>query len=328
MKLTPGKEQGLRAVSDARGVIAAVAMDQRDSLRKAFAKAKGCDKNDVPAEMLEEFKSSVARVLSPYASAILLDPEFGLPAARARAPNSGLILAYEFSGYDNTRPGRLPDLLENWSARRLAAAGADCIKVLMYYSPFDPPAINDIKYAWVERVGAECVAVDKPYFVELLGYEQGGGEKGIAFARKKPEVVIGIVEEFSKPQYGADVLKVEVPVNMAFVAGSKACKGESAYTREEAKRHFRRASDAAGKPFIYLSAGVNNDVFAETLEIAAEAGAKFSGVLCGRATWKDGIPIYATSGVKVLEDWLASEGVKNIQNVNAGLRAATPWFEA
>jgi tagatose 1,6-diphosphate aldolase len=326
MKITPGKQKGLQAVSNSRGVIAAAAMDQRGSLKSAIAKDKGVDKKDVTLQMLEEFKTAVARVLTPYASAILLDPEYGLPAARVRAKNAGLLLAYENSGYDNTRPGRLPDLLDVWSVRRLVAAGADCIKILLYYTPFDPPGINEIKHAWVERIGAECAAADVPFFLEFVGYEEGGDEKGLAFARKKPEVVAQSMAEFSKAQYGVDVLKVEVPVNMAFVAGSKACKGESAYTRDEAKEHFRRAAAVAKKPFIYLSAGVSNEVFSETLELASESGVNFSGVLCGRATWKEGIPVYAKQGVKALEDWLADQGVKNIKNVNDRLKAAKPWF--
>lgn len=326
MNVTPGKQKGLKAVSDSRGVIAAAAMDQRGSLKSAIAKEKGGDKNAVTSQMLEEFKSTVTRVLTPYASAILLDPEYGLPASRARAKNAGLLLAYENSGYDNTRPGRLPDLLDIWSVRRLVAAGADCIKILLYYTPLDPPTINEIKHAWVERIGAECHAADVPFFLELVGYEEGGDEKGIGFARKKPDVVARSMEEFSKPQYGVDVLKVEVPVNMAFVAGTKACKGESAYTRDQAKEYFRRAAAAAKKPFIYLSAGVSNDVFSETLELTAESGVNFSGVLCGRATWKDGIPIYAKQGAKALEDWLSDQGVKNIQNVNDRLKSAKPWF--
>jgi tagatose 1,6-diphosphate aldolase len=326
MKVTPGKQKGLQAVANASGVIAAAAMDQRGSLKSAIAQGKGIDKKDVTSQMLEEFKTAVVRVLTPHASAILLDPEYGLPAAKVRAKNAGLLLAYENSGYDNTRPGRLPDLLDVWSVRRLVAAGADCIKILLYYTPFDPPAINDIKHAWVERIGSECTAADVPFFLEFVGYEEGGDEKSLAFARKKPEVVAKSMAEFSKPQYGVDVLKVEVPVNMAFVAGTKACKGESAYTRDEAKEHFRRAAAAAKKPFIYLSAGVSNDVFSETLELAAESGVNFSGVLCGRATWKDGIPVYAKQGVKALEEWLADQGVKNIRNVNDRIKAAKPWF--
>src|SRR6202049_3078363 len=326
MKVTPGKQKGMKAVADARGVIAAAAMDQRGSLKKAIAEGKGIDKKAVTPEMMAEFKEAVARVLTPHASAILLDPEYGLPAAMERSKNAGLLLAYENSGYDNTRPGRLPDLLDIWSVRRLVAAGADCIKILLYYTPFDPPDVNEIKHAWIERIGGECGGKDVPFFLEFVGYEEGGDEKGIAFARKKPEIVARSMEEFSKPQYGVDVLKVEVPVNMAFVAGTKACKGESAYTRDQAKEHFRRAAAAAKKPFIYLSAGVSNDVFSETLELADEAGVNFAGVLCGRATWKDGIPVYAKQGVKALEDWLAGQGVKNIQNVNSRLVAAKPWF--
>jgi tagatose 1,6-diphosphate aldolase len=326
MKVTPGKQKGLKAVSDSRGVIAAAAMDQRGSLRNAIAKEKNIDKTEVTSKMLEEFKSAVVRVLTPHASAILLDPEYGLAAASERSKNAGLLLAYENSGYDNTRPGRLPDLLDIWSVRRLVAAGADCIKILLYYTPFDPPDVNEIKHAWIERIGGECGGKDVPFFLEFVGYEEGGDEKGIAFARKKPEIVARSMEEFSKPQYGVDVLKVEVPVNMAFVAGTKACKGESAYTRDQAKEHFRRAAATAKKPFIYLSAGVSNEVFSETLELAAESGVNFAGVLCGRATWKDGIPVYAKQGVKALEDWLADQGVKNINNVNARLKAAKPWF--
>jgi tagatose 1,6-diphosphate aldolase len=326
MKVTAGKRKGMQAVSNERGVIAAAAMDQRGSLKSAIAKDKGIDKNAVTPEMMAEFKGAVVRILTPYASAILLDPEYGLQAAKGRAKNAGLLLAYENSGYDNTRPGRLPDLLDDWSVLRLVAAGADCIKILLYYTPFDPPATNEIKHAWVERIGAECIASDVPFFLEFVGYQENGDEKGIEFAKKKPEIVTKSMEEFSKPQYAVDVLKVEVPVNMNFVAGTRACKGESAYTRDQAKDLFRRAASVAKKPFIYLSAGVSNDIFAETLELTAEAGTNFSGVLCGRATWKEGIPVYAKQGLKALEDWLSTEGVKNIKNVNDRLGAAKPWF--
>src|SRR5438270_10508561 len=106
MKLTPGKLAGMKKVSNQRGVIAAAAMDQRGSLKKALAKERGSDVTD---GMMEEFKIVVSEVLTQHASAILLDPEWGLPAARKRHSGSGLLLAYEQTGYDNTRPGRIPD---------------------------------------------------------------------------------------------------------------------------------------------------------------------------------------------------------------------------
>jgi tagatose 1,6-diphosphate aldolase len=327
MKLTPGKLAGMKAVSDDRGVIAAAAMDQRGSLQKAIAKEKGVA--DVPSKMLEEFKTIVTEVLTEHASAILLDPEYGLPAARKRNRRAGLLLAYEKTGYDNARPGRLPDLLDSWSARRLKESGADCVKILLYYSPFDTKEINDFKHAWVERIGDECRGEDIPFFLEFVGYDpQGGDEKGIEYAKKKPESVIRSMEEFSKDRYAVDVMKAEVPINMKFVEGVKSNAGKgNAYTRKEALELFRKSAAVATKPFIYLSAGVSNEEFSETLELAAESGVKFNGVLCGRATWAKGVPVYAKEGAPAFEKWMRTEGVANIENVNARLKAATPWYQ-
>lgn len=323
MKITPGKFNGMKRVSDSRGVIAAAAMDQRGSLQKALAKEKG---GEITDSMMEEFKTIVTEVLTTHASAILLDPEWGLPASRRRARNAGLLLAYEKTGYDKTGPGRLPDLLDHWSAHRLKEAGADCVKVLLYYTPTDGQEINDRKHAWVERIGDECRANDIPFFLEFVGYEEGADEKGLEFARKKPDIVRESMAEFSKEKYGVDVLKVEVPVNMKFVDGTKAFGGQKAYTRQEAMNHFRHAAETATKPFIYLSAGVSNAEFNESLGLATEAGVKFNGVLCGRATWKDGIPVYAKQGPEAFRKWLQNEGVKNIENVNQSLKSATPWL--
>jgi len=323
MKLTPGKLTGLKAVSNDRGVIAAAAMDQRGSLQKALAKEKGSAVSDA---MMEEFKILVTEVLTPHASAILLDPEWGLPASKRRAKNAGLLLAYEKTGYDKTGPGRLGDLLDHWSVRRLKEAGADCIKILLYYTPFDPKDVNDKKHAWVERLGDECRANDIPFFLEFVGYEEGVDEKGFEFAKKKPQVVTESMREFTKDRYGVDVMKVEIPVNMKFVEGAKSYASQKAYSKKEAIDLFHQAAKVATKPFIYLSAGVSNAEFTEALELAGESGVKFNGVLCGRATWKEGIPVYAKQGAEAFRKWLQTEGVRNIENVNARLKAATPWY--
>jgi tagatose 1,6-diphosphate aldolase len=326
--MTPGKIKHLKALSTKDGIIAAAAMDQRGSLKKSIASAKGADPKTVTDQMMSEFKTAVTKILTPHASAILLDPEWGLEAAKSRAPNAGLLLAYEESGYDNTKPGRLPDLLPHVSVKRIVDWGADAVKILIYYTPFDDAAVNDIKHSFIERIGAECEFYQIPFFLEFVGYDPAGGnEKGLDFAKIKPQVVIGSMKEFSKPQYHVDVLKVEVPINAEFVEGSSVYKGQKAYTRAEALDHFRAAAAVAAKPFIYLSAGVGNAQFVESLTMAKEAGTDFSGVLCGRATWKDGMPIYATKGIQALEDWLSTEGVKNINAVNAALAGATPWHK-
>lgn len=338
VKITQGKYNGINACANSRGVIAALAVDHRGNLLEAIAKARGeqgrkqgGEQGQATAADMLAFKTAVTRILTPLTSAILLDTAYGLEAIASRAAGTGVLLAYEKSGYDVRTPGRLPDLLPGWSVRRLVEAGAQAIKILLYYNPFDEAQINSIKQAYIERIGAECIAIDVPFFLEPLVYDATiGDEKGLVFARKKPVYATRTIEEFSKARYGVDVLKVELPVNPAFVAGIRAFRGEgTAYSRQEAIEHFRNAASASSKPLIYLSAGSSDEVFREMLELAAEAGVKYAGVLCGRATWQDAIAVYARQGVAALENWLITQGRHNVQALNDVLaRGATAWWDA
>jgi tagatose 1,6-diphosphate aldolase len=113
---------------------------------------------------------------------------------------------------------------------------------------------------------------------------------------------------------------------MAYVSGTAAFQGgDAAYSREEAKDLFLKASEVATRPFIYLSAGVSDAVFRETLELATESGVPFSGVLCGRATWQDGVAIYGKHGAAALLDWMNDRGVENITRLNEVLTGARDW---
>lgn len=323
MELTPGKLAGLKAVSDDQGTITAVAMDHRGPLREILARERAGTVDDTD---LIEFKSIVTEVLTPFASAVLLDPELGLNAARVRG-RAGLLLAYERTGfYDPTIPGRLPELLDCWSVRRLKEAGAACIKFLLFYTPFAEASINELKHAWVERIGDECLANDIPFFLEFIGYDIDGCDiHSLHYAKRKPSIVIGSMAEFGQARYGVDVMKVEIPIEMKYVRGTEGFIGEEAYTRNAASEYFRQARAATNKPFIYLSANVSNDTFIESLELAVESGADFSGVLCGRAIWKEGIPIYAKYGATAFRDWLQSSGTDNIRKINRVLKYACPW---
>ena len=130
------------------------------------------------------------------------------------------------------------------------------------------------------------------------------------------------MREFTKDRYGVDVMKVEVPDQHEVRRGHEGVRrAEGLHASRRRWTHFRRTAEVATKPFIYLSAGVSNAEFTESLELAAEAGTRFSGVLCGRATWKDGIAVYGKQGADAFRKWLESEGVKNIENVNARLKA-------
>jgi tagatose 1,6-diphosphate aldolase len=325
VRISRGKFEGIQACADKEGIIAAVAMDQRGALKKLMEQTR---KGSATDAMLTTFKQKVAKVLTHHASAVLLDPEYGLPALQERASGTGALLAYEKTGYDANAVGRLPDLLPVWSARRLVEAGATAVKILLYYHPFDDERIKDIKHAFIERVGDECRALDVPFFLEPLVYDDRYDEKGLEFARLRPTYVRATIEEFSRPRYGVDVLKVEVPINVTYLEGSRAFKGGmAAYNYKEALDHFRAAAAAAKRPLLYLSGGVDDIVFRETLQMAAEAGALFNGVLCGRATWKGGVPVLIERGPEALEEWLSDQGVKNVQALNEVLKqCAHPWY--
>lgn len=325
IQFSRGKFDNIQACANDKGIIAAAAMDQRGSLRNTIEKLRGQAITDAD---LTDFKKRVTKVLTRHASAILMDPEFGLPALAERAPGTGVLLAYEKTGYDVTVKGRLPDLLPEWSVRRLVEAGANGIKILLYFNPFDNEKVNTVKLSFIERIGAECEALAVPFFLEPIAYDDNYDEKGLEFAKLKPKYVTRYMEIFSEPRYGVDILKVEIPINVAFLQGSRAFKGgEAAYDKKAAIEYFQSAAAAAKKPFIYLSAGVDDDVFRESLDLAAEARTPFSGVLCGRATWKDGIPIFAKSGGDALEEWLLDRGVKNIEMLNQTLaKGAQPWY--
>jgi len=319
-----GKRAGLTAVANNRGVVAALALDQRGILKKAIARHKGVA--DVPDSTVVEFKELVTQSLTKYVSAILLDPEFGLTATKLRN-RAGLFLAYERSCYD-AAPPRMPVLYESWSVRRLKEAGANCVKVLLHYNPFDPPEMNQQKKVWVQRIGDECSANDVPFVLEILGYGWTSEEETtISFARRKPQMVALSVEEFSKDDYSVDLLKIEVPVQMKFIPGTGSFSGAAAYSREEAHESFRKIDSVTSKPYVYLSAGVSTEEFVETLEFAVESGSRFNGVLCGRATWQEGIPIFAQKGAKALLEWLSSRGVEKVSRINKVLERARPWHE-
>ena len=326
MSMTTGKTSGLNAVADNRGVIAAVAMDQRGLLKNLLSREMGG--SEPPPEMMSEFKQLVAKTLTKESSSILLDIEYGMEATK-KINGKGLLLAYEHAGYSPDKPERLPSLFEGWSALRIKEAGASAVKILVYYTPFEKEWVNDRKKAWVERIGAECKAVDIPLFLEFLGYDvHGDGEASLEYARQKPEIVLKSMEEFSRERYGADVLKVEIPIQMAYVEGTRAFKGTRLHTRAEAAEIVRAAAGLCNQPIVYLSAGVTNDIFVETLEFAVECGVEFHGVLAGRATWQGGVPVYARMGAAALEDWLNTVGLQNVKDIKRVLEFARPWYEA
>ncbi|WP_156010894.1 tagatose-bisphosphate aldolase [Streptococcus ruminantium] len=324
MIVSTDKRKLMDKVSNEMGVISALAFDQRGALKKMMAKYQA---EEPTTEQIEDLKALVSEELTHYSSSILLDPEFGLPASRVRNKECGLLLAYEKTGYDTNSTSRLPDCLVEWSVKRLKEEGADAIKFLLYYDVDGDSYVNLQKHAYIERIGAECQAEGLPFFLEILSYDETIADNAsLEFAKVKPHKVNGAMKVFSSERFGVDVLKVEVPVNMNFVEGFG--DGEVAYTKEEAAAYFRQQEEATQLPYIYLSAGVSAKLFQDTLVFAHESGAKFNGVLCGRATWAGVVPVYIEQGEEAAREWLRTTGRENIEGLDAVLsKTATSWME-
>ncbi|CXG01137.1 tagatose-bisphosphate aldolase [Streptococcus pneumoniae] len=324
MALTEQKRVCLEKLSDENGIISALAFDQRGALKRLMAQHQT---EEPTVAQMEELKVLVADELTKYASSMLLDPEYGLPATKALDEKAGLLLAYEKTGYDTTSTKRLPDCLDVWSVKRIKEEGADAVKFLLYYDVDSSDELNQEKQAYIERIGSECVAEDIPFFLEILAYDEKIADAGsVEYAKVKPHKVIGAMKVFSDPRFNIDVLKVEVPVNIKYVEGF--AEGEVVYTREEAAAFFKAQDEATNLPYIYLSAGVSAKLFQDTLVFAHESGANFNGVLCGRATWAGSVEAYIKDGEAAAREWLRTTGFENIDELNKVLqRTATSWKE-
>ncbi|SFB12662.1 tagatose 1,6-diphosphate aldolase [Lentibacillus halodurans] len=325
MTLTPGKQRGLELISDDDHVVLATAMDQRGSLGKMI---KSFNDDISYEEGLTKFKEGVSEVLGNQSSSLLLDPEYGWRAAGKLNHDTGLIMAYEKTGYDTSEKGRLPNLVDDYAVQDLVNKGANALKLLVYYDHNEEEKYNTIKKAFIKRVGDECQQNDLLFILEPVSYSSEGlGSKSAAFAKKKPEIVKYFMEEFSKEEYGIDLLKVEVPVAIFNIEGYDQYDNyQPVFTKEEAVNYYRICSKTSRLPFIYLSGGVTNDQFIETLHFAKEAGAKFSGSLCGRAIWKEGVQPFAEESKEAYYEWLETTGSDNLTKVKDAIKdTATPW---
>ncbi|MBA4602332.1 tagatose 1,6-diphosphate aldolase [Thermoactinomyces mirandus] len=324
-RLTPGKQKGLEAISDKNGIILATAMDQRGSLGKMIS---SLNQEISYQDGLTRFKKGVSEILGNRSSSLLLDPEYGWEAAEKLNKDIGLIMAYEKTGYDTTSKGRLPNLVDHYAVSDLARKGVHALKLLVYYDPDEDEVVNSIKKTFIKRVGDECRQNDLLFILEPVSYsEKGLPAKSPEFAKVKPGIIEYFMEEFSKECYGIDLLKVEVPVAIYHIEGySRHDDAHPVFSADEAAQFYRRCSEKSEVPFIYLSGGVTNEQFIDTLYFAKEAQSRFCGCLCGRAIWQDGVKPFAEKGEKAFYQWLETKGLANLNNVlDAVKKTAIPW---
>jgi tagatose 1,6-diphosphate aldolase len=281
--ITIGKARGLQQCATTGGKLVMFALDHRGNLQRALNPA---DPQSVTYDEMAAFKREVTAVISPVASGILLDPEFGAAqavSAGAIAPGCGLLVAVEKTGYTGDPAARESQILPGWSVEKIKRMGAQGVKLLIYYHPDAPNAAD--QEALVAELGEQCRRHDIPYFLEPLSFSLDPAVKKLA----SPEKHAVVVETARKlTPFGVDVLKAEFPLNIAD-APDETVWGEAC----------REVSAASSCPWIILSAGVTFEEFERQTIAACRNGA--SGVLVGRAVWAEAADLSGAARTEFLE---------------------------
>lgn len=312
-----GKHWGLRRLADAQGLFSMVAVDQRPPIVNLVAKARGIAAAAVGFDDIVAVKGLLAQGLAAHASALLVDPDFGLPAATPHLrPDRGLVLTLEEHRYDDTPGGRRSRLIPNWSVAQIRRLGADAVKLLAWYRPDAAPEVLAWQKAFVQRVGDDCAAHDIPFVFELLVHPFSaaaapGSTQALPPApdysedtAKQSRLVIDSVRTFAGGRFGVDLFKLESPIPMAQLPDPQGPDSAEAQALFDAM-----GSACAGVPWVLLSAGGSMRQFEHALVYACRAGA--SGFLAGRAVW-----------------WEALKAYPNLAAVRLALReSAVPYLE-
>ena len=293
----------------ARQMIHGVAVDAGSGLEAAIREARG---SSAQSDDLVTFKRHVLKALGPGATTVLVDAACGPDLLADYPQGCDPMIAYEADVYHISDEDRMTVLPDNLSISDYPRLGVKRLKFFMYYGPDDPSDLNAKKVALAEKVGRECATNNVQYLFEPLVYHRDLSAGTQEFARRKPDLVKRATEAFSGAHIQADVLKVEIPVDLNFVEGF----GEPLMSSEEALEAFRMAAaPAQGRDLVYLSAGVSFELFEASLRLARQSGVDFSGFMCGRAIWSDAVSVFGTGGEGALADWLADTGMDRLNRL-------------
>jgi sulfofructosephosphate aldolase len=246
------------------GGFAMLAVDQREALRAMMSEHQDTPVSD---EQVQAFKLTAARILTPHASAVLIDRQFALEAALEQhvvADHCGLIASADhFESAHGELVGEVTiDRLIDPVALR--ARGVVALKLLVLYRP--------------DGGSSERVAMTRE-FIEIC--KNAGLVSILEPVSRKPlsegpwdwnNGVFAAAEELGA--LGADLYKAEVPYH-----------GQA--SESDVRTACRRLTDVIVGPWVVLSSGVPEEVFPQAVAWACAEGA--SGFLAGRAVWASSI---------------------------------------
>lgn len=301
--LTPGKWRGLQTTSSDSNVFTILAFDQRGSYKKMLP-------DDTSYEEATQIKLEIVGALSRYASAVLLDPDYGLLPAAHMSSSSGLLLSVEQSGYSGDATYRHTEFDPRWNVGKIKGVGASAVKLMIYYHPHAGALTEELEEL-TRGISEECAKYDLPLYLEPMSYslDKDIKKESAAYNQTRAEVVRDTAKRLSvlKPE----VLKLEFPVDVAFESD-----------RNVWRDTCEAVSEVATVPWVLLSAGVDFETFAEQTEIACKAGA--SGFLAGRAIWKEA----ARMNTEERTEFLSTTASTRIQTlIDIANEYSRPWSD-
>jgi tagatose 1,6-diphosphate aldolase len=314
MNISIGKLRGLQQLADSRGMMTMCAIDHRGALKRALNEK---NPDAVSYQDMVDFKLDLCQAVAPFASAILLDPEYGAGQAIAAGllPGpKGLLVGLEKTGYTGESTARITELLPGWSVKKVKKIGASAVKLLIYFRP-DLKDIASKQLDLVARLADQCLEEDIAFLVEPVSYPiekeriNQGGTSSKKFAEIKPGLVIETARQITA--LPIDVLKAEFPADIKFEQD----EGKLLGLCQELNR-------ASRLPWVLLSAGVDFESFRKQVKIACKAGA--SGFLAGRALWQEGAQIRSRDERMKFFQNTAAPRLKELAEVAD--RYGKPWY--
>ena len=303
-EITPGRYRGLKTTSLSEAdVFGIIAFDQRGSYQRMLPDNTSFD------EMVQ-IKVDIIGALSNYASAILTDPSYGLLPAMHMNGKSGLIMSLEKSGYSGDSTYRKIEFLDTWTPEKISKMGANAVKVMVYYNP-QAEQLADQLDETMKQVVSDCHAWGLPVFLEPMSYsiDENIKKESAAFAEMRADIIVDTARRLS--QTGADILKMEFPLDLKFNQD-----------HAEWRKQCHRLSEVSTVPWVLLSAGVDFEEFEPQVHIACESGA--SGFLAGRAIWKEA----ATMTPADRQAFMAGTATDRLRKLNdIALEKARPWTD-
>lgn len=230
-----------------QGKITMLALDHRGSFKKTVESFLGREATNVE---LIELKKKILKALVPYATGVLVDKDYGLPAYEELGLNIPFLLPLEKSGYTEDQGERLTEL--GFTVSDLKNQKAEGAKLLVYTNPnLD---------SWNKQLSIMHEAMldtknnNFPFFLEFVLYDKDGISAGTVAENVEKAVQENIIP---------DVWKVAYPGSI-----------------EESKK---LTSITGNTPWILLTGGGDFETFYQRYKESVEGGAK--GFLAGRALW-------------------------------------------